>query len=430
MSKHHLISGPVPDGAGPHVLIAIPTVTGQLHENCLHSLLESLFSLKIRFDVLLVTRNCHVDDARNACLKEFIDSEATDLLFIDSDVGFEVDAIQRIMSYDRQDVIAGVYPKKSDTEDYPVRVPPNHVLQADSDGLVEVHGAPTGFMRIPRIVAEKMLEAYKHQRFVGQSGDSYTVVFERIFVGRERMSGDYAFCERWRRLGGKVFVDPEIAFTHEGSKEWAGSLGDFWRKKHGVYDMLANDAIANMKAGNPTAESFVHLYKAWDNPWSPPPTYLAVVYSMAKKFGTVLECGSGLTTVVMAAAGAKVISLEHDPVWLSRVNEVLADHGLEADVRLSKVTDWYDPPKDDVQYQLVVIDGPPRKYGRIGVFTHMADKIKEAVIVMDDTDSAEYKGMLDEWKVKNGGTIQSVDDRFSVYLPALLTAQQEPLTQE
>ena len=38
------------------------------------------------------------------------------------------------------------------------------------------------------------------------------------------LSEDYAFCRRWRDLGGEVWADVEARLTHVGHAAYAGSL--------------------------------------------------------------------------------------------------------------------------------------------------------------------------------------------------------------
>ena len=41
-------------------------------------------------------------------------------------------------------------------------------------------------------------------------------------VNGELMPEDYAFCRRWRLLGGKVWADPTIQLTHHGAHDYTG----------------------------------------------------------------------------------------------------------------------------------------------------------------------------------------------------------------
>lgn len=390
-------------GAGdpsPRIFIAIPANAG-IHVPCVASLVSAipvLHDAGIAVDFCFEAGNCHVDDARNSLVRQFLKTDCTDLVFIDSDVGFRAEDLLKLVTLDR-DVVAGVYPKKQEEEDFPVYTGSGVELRAEADGCVEVLGAPTGFMRIRRAVLEKMVEAFKHRQFQGQSyqeGDApYTLLFEREIADGRRWSGDYNFCRRWIALGGKVYVHPEMSFTHEGLKEWKGRLGDFWRRVHGVTKDLQSKAfdaaLDRCKAGNPTIEDFVALSEGWNNPWAGGPELLETAYYIARRVeGPILECGSGLTTLVMAAAGAEVHALEHEPVWASYTASRLKKAGLSAEIQCAPLEDYgdfefYDTEKLPEHIGAVICDGPPRttKGGRTGVKTLMG-RINGAVVVLDD----------------------------------------------
>jgi hypothetical protein len=38
------------------------------------------------------------------------------------------------------------------------------------------------------------------------------------------LSEDYAFCRRWRDLGGEIWADTEAPLTHVGAAAYSGSL--------------------------------------------------------------------------------------------------------------------------------------------------------------------------------------------------------------
>jgi hypothetical protein len=41
---------------------------------------------------------------------------------------------------------------------------------------------------------------------------------------------DFAFCERWNDLGGRVWIDPSITLSHVGDKDYSGTLGELLRE--------------------------------------------------------------------------------------------------------------------------------------------------------------------------------------------------------
>jgi hypothetical protein len=393
---------------GPRTLfIAIPAYGGTIGAECVASLVPALEALKVAgfgVEVCIETGNCHVDDARISLVRRFLETDCTDLIFIDDDVGFCPDDIVGLVKPDR-DVVAGVYPKKQDDEEFPVLCLPGE-RWADKDGLVEVEGAPTGFMRISRRCLEALCEAHKDRQFTGQTGGVYYPIFERCVIGGRRRSGDYAFCAKWRELGGKIFVNPEMRFTHTGMKTWEGRLADSWRKESGLPSPQLSDAIKRLKAGEGTHEVFCTIYDGWGNPCAALPDHLMTAYRLAKRAkGPVLETGSGITTLVMACAGADVHSLEHDWGWFQKIQRVLDQHELKATVHYAPMKDydgfvWYTVPDAlPKSFSMALCDGPNRDYGRSGFYRVLGERIKDAEWLVDDCDDGGQLAMLEHYGV-------------------------------
>lgn len=416
---HHTKGAPSPGGA-VRVFIAIPTYDGKITAPCAKSLFDAISHLiekGIGYEVFIMAGNCHVDDARNGCVREFMQSECTDLFFIDADVGFEGYAIAHLLGMDK-DIVAGVYPKKHEDIDFPVTVPPSTDLYADQEGCVEVLGAPTGFMRIRRNALEKLWEANKHRRFIGQKDTQesfpYTIIFERTYENGHRYSGDYAFCRKWQELGGKVYVYPELFFSHEGSKEWCGTLGSYWRDKHGVTEQRFSEAITRLRNGDMSNELFVWLIEGWGNHWAVDASCLLTLFVLALETkGTILECGSGVSTIVLAIAaertGAKLVTLENDSMWAFKVSETLSKYDLCHTVTPTKIQDfdgysWYDYSTEK-EIDMVFCDGPPRGIGRAGIVHRMKDKLLSATVLMDDTEDSHHQEIMST--LANGRKVES-----------------------
>lgn len=388
------------------IFIAIPAYSGAIGAECVASMVPALSALQeagIGADVCIETGNCHVDDARNSLVRKFLETDCTDLVFLDEDVGFDPDGLVQLVTADR-DVVAGVYPKKQDDTDFPVLTFPGE-LWADKDGLVEVEGAPTGFMRISRRCLEALREVHEDRAFIGNGdGHTYHPIFERVIEGARRWSGDYAFCQKWRKMGGKIFVLPELRFTHTGLKVWDGRLADFWRKRAGIPSPKLIAAIQKLKRGEATHEVFCEIYDAWNNPASVLPDHLMAAYRMAKRAkGPVLETGSGITTLVMAAAGADLHSLEHDLSWMRKLDAVMQAAGLESTVHYAPMMDyggfvWYAVPESlPKSFAAALCDGPNRDYGRSGFYRIIGDRIKDADWLVDDCDDGGQLAMLEHY---------------------------------
>lgn len=161
--------------------------------------------------------------------------------------------------------------------------------------------------------------------------------------------------------------------------------------------------------------SFLEKLKAtWDNEgWAAQTAYLREVELQALNTpGPILECGSGLTTLLVGMiAGRRRIdlwTLEHFEEWHNRVSETLARHHLGAvNNCLAPLKDygdfsWYDPPLDRLpdSFSLVICDGPPgsTKGGRYGLIPVLKDRLAPGtIILLDDADRDAEADALKRW---------------------------------
>lgn len=344
-------------------------------------------------DLGILTGDCHVDDARNSLVRDFLESGASDLVFIDADVGFQAEDLVRLLSYDR-DMVGGAYPKKCDQEAYPVKIAPGPIW-ADKDGLIEVEGTATGFLRIRRNVFEVLADSTVECR--NPDGKPLRLYFERTVFDGNRYSGDIAFCVKWRRTGGKIFVDPGCYLEHRGEKSWAGTYGSHLRRIHGIG--LIN-GIKAIREGTETDKHYLDLVLEWGNDgFAAGPELLKAAVMVARQCkGIVLETGSGLSTLMMAAANPAltVHALEHSHAWAEKVRGEAARLGLtnvvvhRVDLVETPAGRWYDVPRlpwTDVD--LVFCDGPPRKEGnrRILWGVMATHDCRPRCVLVDDADT-------------------------------------------
>jgi hypothetical protein len=170
------------------------------------------------------------------------------------------------------------------------------------------------------------------------------------------------------------------------------------------------------------------LVYGWGNDfWSALEEYLtACVRAAMRADGPILECGSGLTSIVVGAiaqrAGTTMWSLEHNPEWGRRVQDRLTRYRIDA-VRLSSAPlkdyrgfTWYDPPLDRMpdRFAFVVCDGPPgmTRGGRYGLAPVMGDRLKPGcVILLDDASRQEEREIAERWEAELGATSELLGDR-------------------
>ena len=379
------------------VFIATPSY-GDVCPAYTHSMVMAAMSLRdagIDFDYELYTGNCHVDDSRNRLVRDFLETDCTDLVFIDADLRFEGEALVRLCGYDL-DVVAGIYPYKDSDESYPVRHKPG-VIEYELNGLIEVEGVPTGFLKIKRHVLEAL--ASKAHRFPSKedgkkSRTKIPIIFERTFNNHTRWGGDYTFCNKWREMGGKIYIDPFMLFEHYGPAKWSG-LYSSYLKKTGPGGF--NKEIEAIRNGTETPDDLINLVNGWGNPYYQTPVALlqAVIMLARESVGPILECGSGLSTIVMGAASKHPVwALEHDPTWAF----VTENNAKKLGVGNIKVCysplkeygdyDWYTYPSDMPQFDMLYCDGPPRvvKGYRRGVLEIKGYFNPGSLVAFDDYD--------------------------------------------
>jgi predicted O-methyltransferase YrrM len=153
---------------------------------------------------------------------------------------------------------------------------------------------------------------------------------------------------------------------------------------------------------------------------------------------TMIECGSGASTIWTAAAlrhrgdGGHVWSLEADAAYAQVTRQNLARHGLEewATVidaplvetpvdELGTVQRWYDLsglPDDVGKADLLFVDGPPARTAKMARFPALAmlsERLRDgAVIVLDDTNRAPERAATRRWAASgaNGRTVRILKD--------------------
>ncbi len=136
--------------------------------------------------------------------------------------------------------------------------------------------------------------------------------------------------------------------------------------------------------------------------WAASPDLLLTLAQLVRKHNPklVVELGSGVSTLVLAKAGAKkVISIDHSGEFADKTREVLKEHkvrGVEIRVAQLKAhisgVDWYDTAviKDLKRIDLLIVDGPPgskNPEARMPARAEFIAKLSpKAIIVIDDVN--------------------------------------------
>jgi len=378
------------------VFIAIPTVGPLCAETAvsLFSGKEALLAAGIESELVICAYGCHVDDQRNMLVKEFLESTCNVFVFIDSDVQFDAEDLVRLIHHDR-DVVAGVYPYKQDDTDFPVMFIPGEIW-SDEAGLIEVKGVPTGFLKIKRSVFEKLYEVVS--KYVARRVDTpvyrIPLVFERVMTNGARYGGDYEFCRKWRKIGGKIHVDPEMYFAHIGSKSYSGSLGNHLRKKSGLIDDYIVSLCEKMKTRAIETKDFGRLVEAWDNGLAVPMTdMLVILHDLAHDGdGPILETGTGVSSLIFGSSGRPVTSLENHTKWGEKTQKFLDKCGFDnVKIKYAPMVNGFYDVNLNGNYKLILADGPARLEGGIRKrLVEKLDRLSEGcVVVVDDVEARD-----------------------------------------
>lgn len=201
--------------------------------------------------------DCFVSKVRNKMATDFLNQfpDTENFFFIDDDIGWPAHKVLEFLNRP-EDIVCGIYPKKSEELDFPVEMAftPAGTL-VENNGLYEAWIVPTGFMRIKRHVLEavgKESGFMKDMDLVDGVGviKEYLNIFE---CGPAKTDGnlfwgeDYTFCKKWRAMGGTIWVDPNIEFTHRGNKKWKNNMFDHFeilRRNAASRKITQNEAVA------------------------------------------------------------------------------------------------------------------------------------------------------------------------------------------
>ena len=214
--------------------------------------------LGIDWTMETMTNESLISRARNTLTAKFLhNKESTHLMFVDADIGWEPWHLLVMLNRD-VDVIGGLYPMKS----LPVKWCVNGFDGAEEgpDGLQEVSKTGTGFMLIKRGVFEKLNAHPATKPFINDIGlpaelNPYMKTYFDTAVRENRYySEDWTFCENWRDLGGKVWVDKRVLLKHTGTYVFDFQTQDqLYKDLHSLATANGQAAPVDVKPEEPPA---------------------------------------------------------------------------------------------------------------------------------------------------------------------------------
>lgn len=178
-----------------------------------------------------------VQHARNMLVKMALEAKVDALLFVDSDQEWEPENVLALLKHP-VDVVGAPVPKKSDVEDYNVRVNGGHLTIDQKTGLWRVAGVGTGFLKLSiraLVALWTSAAAYSH------GGHDCRMIFDVGIQDGRLIGEDFVLCEKLDILGIPIHVDPSFTVAHRGTKTWRG---DFRKYVDGLSER-ENKAVAS-----------------------------------------------------------------------------------------------------------------------------------------------------------------------------------------
>ena len=179
-----------------------------------------------------------IHQARNYLTSVFLDSDFTHLLFIDSDVEFEPEAVLRMLVA-KKDLICTPYRVKSmdvNKKIYTVEI--KEARRMEAGDIMEISAGPTGIMLIHRDVFKKIIEKFpdlkiKNSVFPKPGPDHkyYYNFFDFKFEDGYSSGEDVSFCKLVEKVGFKLYANTASFTKHHGSYAWGGRFKDALEQK-------------------------------------------------------------------------------------------------------------------------------------------------------------------------------------------------------
>lgn len=174
----------------------------------------------------------HVGKAREGVLWSAMKTNATHMFWIDDDMTWEPETFMALLA-SGFDFSAVVGMRKVNPPQPACNVLQGAAVFDHRTGFMEVRDVGFAFVCLSREGIERMCRAYPDLKYqTGDGSDQYALFLDMIDrdseAEGERLGEDFSYCRRWRKLGGRIWVDPHAELGHWGAHEYRGKLSDFF----------------------------------------------------------------------------------------------------------------------------------------------------------------------------------------------------------
>lgn len=253
---------------GSQCVVLVP-VGSHIEPACEASLLE----LERRgYPVWRIRGYSAIDQGRNQLATDALAKGFSETLWIDADMSFEPDAVDRLRKHNLP-ITCGVYPKKGKRE-LTVHVLPGttQLVLGRGGGVTEIRYAATGFLHVRRSAYESIQQTLKlptcNTRWNRPMVPFFQPMIQEEPWGSWYLAEDFAFSERARRCGFKIMADTSFRLGHIGTHCFSWEEAGCETKRFGTFtyqldpqteDRGSKAAIVTQEFNRESAETLVHV---------------------------------------------------------------------------------------------------------------------------------------------------------------------------
>lgn len=153
---------------------------------------------------------------RDSLASRFYRSDATHLLWIDSDIKFGAVHVQALLDTGK-DFVSGAYARKTTERQIPAKF--TGVREGDNGILWEATHVAGGFLLLTRACVTKMIKTYAHLAYPHTELGTAWALWQSEFkhgAPDPYVSEDISFCQRWRAIGGQIWLHAGVILGHIG----------------------------------------------------------------------------------------------------------------------------------------------------------------------------------------------------------------------
>jgi hypothetical protein len=224
------------------IFVATPTLDGRLHAGSVASVMgvqRMCIENGVTFTWKVISGNSILPLARNELAAGFLESKATHMFMIDSDIQVDPRHVMYLLGHDR-DISALPCAKREVTWErlgqfvnsypgtphdvYPALIAEGNfsttedVFDVDQDGFAKVLKVGTGAMMVKRETLEKMMREMPDNYIMKPSKEKLYEFFAYTIDPETKIQygEDYNFCNKWRALGGTIDLLLAAKTKHHG----------------------------------------------------------------------------------------------------------------------------------------------------------------------------------------------------------------------